>query len=59
MYFHLLREEQFEKIYIDGQNLWKDIKGIIEDVKSLKNNAKTPLVLISPKDKENRFGFFE
>lgn len=59
VYFHLLREYQFEKIYIDGQNLWKDIKGIIEDVKSLKNNAKTPLVLISPKDKENRFGFFE
>lgn len=57
MYFAYMSETKFDKIYVDKNNIWKDINSLIKEGRMLKTNEKTPFLLIAKQSKENRFGF--
>lgn len=57
LYFSLINEIAFEKIYIDSMNIWESPETLIEEAKSFKINANTPFEILSKNTSGNRFGF--
>lgn len=59
LYFSLINEITFEKIYIDSAHIWENPEGLIQEAKAFKTNAQTPFEIISKQVSGNRFGFLE
>ncbi|WP_299548477.1 hypothetical protein [uncultured Helicobacter sp.] len=59
IYFALVNEICFERIYIDPENIWKSPNELIRETKALKINSNTKFALLPSSVKENRFGFAE
>ncbi|MDD6056063.1 MAG: hypothetical protein SOW25_06695 [Helicobacter sp.] len=60
LYFSLVSEFVFDRIYIDPLHIWKTPAELIAEAKSLKVNADSAFTLLeSTAAKENRFGFLE
>lgn len=59
IYFSLVNEICFDKIYIDPSHIWKTPAEIIEEGKLLKLNANSTYVILEGATKENRFGFLD
>ncbi|TLD86300.1 hypothetical protein [Helicobacter sp. MIT 05-5294] len=59
LYFSLINEITFEKIYIDSAHIWENPEGLIQEAKAFKANAQTSFEIISKQVSGNRFGFLE
>ncbi|MDE7175110.1 MAG: hypothetical protein K2N75_03540 [Helicobacter sp.] len=57
LYFSLINEITFEKIYIDSAHIWESPEGLIQEAKAFKANAQTPFEIFSKNVSTNRFGF--
>lgn len=59
IYFALVNEICFDRIYIDPENLWKNPNELIQETKALKRNENAKFALLPSSTKTNRFGFAE
>ncbi len=60
VYFSLINEIRFDKIYIDPSNIWKTPAEFVKETKSLKLNANTSFAVLQKEaTKTNRFGFID
>lgn len=59
IFFTLINEIHFERIYIDQDNTWKPPGVLIEEAKAHRKNANSRYALLPSLTKENRFGFSE
>ena len=59
LYFSLINEIAFEKIYIDSAHIWENPETLIQEAKAFKTNANTPFEILSKNVSGNRFGFLE
>lgn len=59
LYFSLINEITFEKVYIDSAHIWENPEELIKEAKAFKANAQTPFEILSKNVSGNRFGFLE
>ncbi|WP_236096459.1 hypothetical protein [Helicobacter sp. MIT 11-5569] len=57
VYFAMVNEMRFDRIYIDPENVWKNPNELIKETKALKINENAKFALLPSSIKENRFGF--